>query len=793
MSITDGGISSGYRSERAQLVDTDSRRGVQLARALREQADHWFGQAASTLPPGWALLATAGYADGLLSPGSDLDLLLLHPRKTSSAEVTEVGKNLWYPFWDGGIKISPAVHSLDSALKLASEDLVTATTLLRLRKLAGDERLAEQLASKALTNWQKRPRRWLADLALSVRDRHAKAGEVAFLLEPNVKEGRGGLRDVQAIEWALRTNADHVREGLIAPMSALNMQVQLLHDVRVELHRVTGRASDMLLLQEQDAVADRLGYGDADAMMSEVAEAARSIAWAGDRFWDHVEAAVVQPRRRGTRPVAVALGLMLADGALELTAGADVADPGIILRTAAAAAQLGVLPSAATLRRLAAEAPEMPSAWTDEQRDDFVSLMDSGAAMPAVVESLDQYGLFRRVLPEWQAVRSRPQRNAYHTYTVDRHLLVTVVNAGALVRTVRRPDLLLLGAFLHDIGKCGRGDHTLVGMELAADIAQRMGLPQADVDTLVCLVEYHLLLPETATRRDVFDPGTAESVAKAVGDVDTLALLRALTEADSRATGPSAWSSWKAGLIEDLVRATTDHLRGRAPAPSSGAPNDRHNQLLEAVRSDRGVQVRADEHTFTVATSDRRGLFAIITGVLAAHGIDVLAATVTTTDDAIAVDEFRFTRRVGGTPDWPKVQADLAAALAGRLDLEARIERRARLYRPAVPVFHVEHPQAQLLIDNETSADATIVEVRAPDAPALLFRLASVISRQGLDIRHAKVATLGHEVVDTFYVQDALAPESSKLSDEHCAELQAAINGLLLRDTRTVATTPAAT
>ena len=763
-----------YRADRDELLATPDLRGSELARALSSQADGWFEQAASTLPTGWSLLATGGYADGRLSPGSDIDVMLLHPRRQSELHVAEVSRQLWYPFWNAGLKLSPAVHSLDSALRLAATDLPTATTLLRARHLGGQLRPVERLAAEANQQWRKHPRRWLAELDVSVLERHVKAGEVAFLLEPNLKDGRGGIRDIQAIGWAL-AGAD-VASGLVCPVEELETHLRLFFDVRVELHRVTNRAADMLVLQEQDAVAERLGYTSADAMVACVAEAARSVAWASDRLWEDIRSTIIRSRRRAEKPVAVAADLVVRNGSLDLSS-ADSIDQTLILHVAAKAAELGVLPSLQTLRTLLSGPDEPLLLWTENARADLLRMLGSGAALIGVVEALDQHGLFRRVLPEWQAVRSRPQRNAYHTYTVDRHLLVTVVHAAGLVRTVSRPDLLLLGALLHDIGKCGRGDHTVVGMELTRGIGERMGLPERDVATLVCLVEHHLLLPETATRRDVHDPGTAEVVAKAVGDSTTLELLHALTKADSQATGPSAWSSWKSGLIDQLVQSTHDHLRGRVATGTADASHDRHAALISAAAATPGLHVQAEASTFVVAAADRRGLFAIITGVLAAHGIEVLDANVSTTDDGVAIDEFRITRSIGGLPDWQNVKDDLVAAMAGRLDIEARIDRRARTYRRAhLLASKSDVAEAAILIDNQTSVDATILEVRAPDGPALLFRLASVIARLGLDIRHAKVVTLGHEVVDVFYVRNGTPDESSKLSDDLCDELRVAIS-----------------
>ncbi|HSB86006.1 MAG TPA: HD domain-containing protein, partial [Ilumatobacteraceae bacterium] len=364
------------------------------------------------------------------------------------------------------------------------------------------------------------------------------------------------------------------------------------------------------------------------------------------------------------------------------------------------------------------------------------------------------------LLPEWRVVRCRPQRNAFHVFTVDRHLLQTVVEANALVRTVARPDMLLLGALLHDIGKGHPGDHTDVGTRLVIDIAARMGFEPADADTLRCLVECHLLLPETATRRDLEDPRTAQIVADRVGSIERLELLRALVEADSRATGPTAWNAWKAGLIDELVRVTAAVLSGQAPA---AAVKHDTKQFASLIRRSRQEAAPCLEHstgdgfdTVTVASPDHRGLFAEIAGALALNAVEVVSADVWTSPDGIAVDRFRV--RCSSDPDWERVEQDLRGAVQQTIDvvggLEQRMRQATRVRRPtaAAPA------QLEVLMSNESSTEMTVIDVRAPDAVGVLYRLAAALRDLDLDIRSAKVATLGHEVVDVFYV-DRLAED----------------------------------
>ena len=276
---------------------------------------------------------------------------------------------------------------------------------------------------------------------------------------------------------------------------------------------------------------------------------------------------------------------------MHLTADAPVnRDPSLVLRAAAAAAAAGVRIHRASLDRLAAALAPLPDPWPEEARAAFVDLLLAGHRAIPVIEALDQMGLWERVLPEWPAVRSKPQRNAYHRFTVDRHLIETAANAADLVARTDRPDLLVLGALLHDIGKGFPGDHTDVGIDLLATIGPRMGLPPDDVAVLQSMVRHHLLLPDVATRRDLDDPATTTAVAEAVGDQLTLGLLAGLTEADSLATGPAAWGRWKADLVRDLVRRTAHVLGGGAAGGRAGglphqrAPRARRRRRAGAAR-----------------------------------------------------------------------------------------------------------------------------------------------------------------------------------------------------------------
>jgi [protein-PII] uridylyltransferase len=768
----------GFRTARAATLARTDLRGVDLVRVLAREADRWFAGLATVLPDRWALVATGGYAHNGLCPGSDVDVVLLHPKGASAAQVDEVARQLWYPSWDAGMKLSPAVHDIQSAMDLAHDDLTAATSLLQIRRLAGSEAATEELQGAARAQWRRRSRHWLHTLRLDIEQRHAAAGEVAYLLEPDIKDGQGGLRDVQSVHWALATEATAIHDALERPVKALVPHQRVLTGVRAELHRATGRTSNTLILQDQTAVAAAAGYADSDALMSDVSAAARAIDWATDRFWWRVG----RVERRGWRRLVrrnvtrVAQGVGLADGEVVLSADFDRADPVAVLRVAAAAASANAPISREALVELARIAQPIPEPWPENARRALLNLLSAGRGMIGTVEELDHYDLFQLLLPEWEHVRARPQRNAFHRYTVDRHLLETVANAAVLARGVSRPDLLLLGALLHDIGKGQPGDHTDEGMVMAEVVLRRIGAHADDTARVIGLIQHHLLLPETATRRDLNDPRTAQTVAEAVGDIEQLRLLRTLTEADAKATGPTAWTGWRVQLVDELVERTAAQLEGRRFPDVTGFPAERHLPVLERTRAAPNAYVEVlsagEITTCAIAAPDRPGLFASVVGALAVHGADVISADVWTTEDGTAVDEFSVVRRLGGDTDWRRVEHDLRGALNGTVDLPAKLASRTRTYARSRRAQAAAAPRLDVTIDNDASARYTVIEVRAPDGIAVLHRLAAALYEAELDLAHAKVATLGHEVVDVFYVRSGAGPAAGKVAEAEHAKLR---------------------
>jgi [protein-PII] uridylyltransferase len=750
--------------------------GAAWCRAYSDLIDRWLAglldDATADLggAPQVALVAVGGYGRRELCPKSDIDVMLVHDRRAPPAVVARIADRVWYPIWDEGFHLGHGVCTVRQALAVADDTLETATALLSARHLAGDPRLGAELLAGAHQDWEKRASRWLEALEASVQARHQRAGEAAFLLEPDLKEARGGLRDVHALGWAQAARAI-LLDYDEAPLASA---YAVLLDARVELQRRTGRAGNVLVLQEQDGVAQALGLADADALMAGIVDAARRIAWTSDDTWRRVAATLRGPAARGGRPRVLAPHVVLVDG--EVTLGPDAAvgeDPTLALRVAVAAAQHGGVIERHALERLAAESPALPPAWPGEAVTLFVQLLSAGHQAIPVVEALDHRGVWDKILPEWRSVRSRPQRNAYHRFTVDRHLLETAANAAGLAHRVGRPDLLVLGALLHDLGKGHPGDHSTVGVGLARGIAARMGLPGDDVEILAGLVRHHLLLAEVASRRDLADPVTIERVAAAVVTVDRLNLLAALTEADSLATGPSAWSPWKAGLVATLVARVGQVLAGGAVgvALEGGAGGGFPSAEQLARLKQPGRHLDACRDVLTVVAVDRPGVFSRVAGVLALHGLGVVAAAAFSGDDGRALAEFRVVDPVRDAIAWPRVLADLDLALDGHLALAARLAERRRTYDR--PDRSGRRSTAAVTFDNAASAGATVIDVHAADGIGVLYRITGAMAELELDIRSARVQTLGPEVVDSFYVRD---DQGQKVSDQaYLGEIERAI------------------
>ncbi|WFF09068.1 [protein-PII] uridylyltransferase [Micromonospora sp. WMMD1076] len=724
------GIGAAARSARADALD------AWLCRALPDR-------------DGVALVAVGGLGRRQCAPYGDLDLVLLH---AGVPGIDELAASLWYPIWDAGLRLDHSVRTVAEALSVAQDDVKVALGLLDARHVAGDPALTDQLSRTATDHWRRTAIRQLPGLREITAARWEAHGELAFLLEGDLKEAAGGLRDVGILR-AIATAG--VTDALRPAVHAAHRR---LLDTRDALHQQVGRRVDRLVAQERDGVARLLGAEDGDALLRLVAGDARTVSHALDDAWRAADrlrsgrhrAAPGRPLRRP-----VARDVVEQDGELVLarTAIGVRPDPSLSLRVAAAAATIRLPIARATCEWLAAYCPPLPAPWPSAARAALITLLGAGPGLVPAWETCDRYGLIDRWLPEWTRMRSLPQHNPVHRFTLDRHLVQTAYEASRHTRDVERPDLLLLGAFLHDIGKGLDGDHSVVGAPLAEAVATRIGLPPAEAALIGTLVRLHLLLPDVATRRDLSDPKTVAGVAERVGDTGTLELLHALVRADAAATGPAAWSGWKGRLIAELVsRVRTTLDTGVVPAPPAPDP---------ALVAGPLPVVHLGEDRVSVAAADRRGLLATVAGCLALHRLEVISADAATVDGRALV-ECRVQPRYGLAPDPIALSADLRRAVGGDVSVVQRLRGRALAARS-------QGAAPRVVWHREAATDAVLLELRAADAAGLLYRVTCALDDAGAQVRAARISTLGGDVVDAFYLVGGWPP------DEERARIEAAV------------------
>ena len=721
-----------------------------------------------------AIAAVGGFGRGELSPGSDLDIVIIHSGSLAEKELSDLVNRILYPLWDKNIKIDHSVRTRSEVREAAELDLKVVLGLLDIRLVCGSADLVAAVQVDAIDEWRKNSKRRLPELEKSLIERHQRVGELAYLLEPDLKEARGGLRDITAIR------AINKSSSLSIPIERISVAESILANVREALHIVSGRDKDKLLFQEQDKVAEYLDYSDADALMSDVAKAARSVDYLLDSTWYRYAHKGKDGSGRflkKVRSTTLSRDISISNREVVIDHNSDFSlDPVIGLRAAASAAQLGLPLSMDSLARLAQSLGDgvghLPTPWPREARESLVSLIGAGNAMVQIFEALDQEEIIFHWIPEWRSVRSLPQRNVLHRHTVDRHMVETAVQAAGLTREVHRPDLLLFSALFHDIGKGTDEDHSERGVRLIEPLAQRIGFSDADVETIKLLVKHHLLLSATATRRDLDDPATITSVADVIPDLQTLELLHALSIADGEATGRAAWTEWKASLVAELVKrvelAITDNTVAQQPELT-----DTQRSKAEAGKLSVDIENRGSVYAIEIVVPDSTGLLSTVAGVLNLLRLDVRSARTKSLSGAAVMEWI-----VIPDPHAPELtnkvlHDELTRALGSKSSLKERIQERIDAYAQ-LPSIPVPDPVVDTFMDAAT--DATIIEVRSHDRPALLFGIGDSIMRSNIDIRSAIVTTLGAEAIDTLYVTEVGGgPLTPERAEEVASRLRAAL------------------
>ncbi|MEO8477200.1 MAG: ACT domain-containing protein [Actinomycetota bacterium] len=768
-------------------------------------------------PGGIALAALGGYARQQQLPRSDIDVLIVHDGARPD-EVAAVVDRLLYPLWDAGLEVGQAVRTPEECAGIAAERLDAATAMLDLRYLAGDRSLANEAGARVRGQVRGDAAGFVRRLGEGAATRAARYGSTAHLLEPELKEGSGGLRDIQTVRWILGVTEEPLlrdREN-----TALEAAEEFLIRARSALHLETGRRADRLALDHQPSIARAMGFVDEprliaeDGLMRGVFEHARQVS----RILDDV---LARAAAGAGDAAAVAVRVEGPAGVLEAVATAAVAggplDPGLLD---------------------AIEAAEIsdPVEWTADVRDAFLRIVRSGPPAAQALDALDRLGLLSRYIPAWRAVRCRPQRDPYHRFTVDTHLTTALKGMAAMLaapdpddseeelaaRDVSDPDALLLGALLHDIGKTGEGGHVPIGSRIAGEVLASMGLPDRTVELASFMVAQHLLLPDTATRRDLTDEDLIFGVAATIGSPERLNALYLLAKADAAATGPAAWAPWRRALVRELVtkvRRVFD--RGEMGAELAERLTDRIERLRDLLdrepddeverfilRMPRGYflsvePARAARHFATIApdigrndvrstaaagprpgtyellvvAADRPGLLSWIAGALAVAGLSILSAQVFTTVDGLGADLFEvagaFEPEVGERR-WREFRRTLRGAIEGAISLDRRVEDKRKHYPRldgTVPVT--------IAVANDASDFSTVIEVGGPDRLGLLYDVTSTLADLQLDVHVAKVATYTGRVIDAFYVRNAIG---GKVTDPaQVSEIETALRARLER------------
>ena len=721
-----------------------------------------------------AIAAVGGFGRGELSPGSDLDIVIIHTGTLADKDLSELVNKILYPLWDKNIKIDHSVRTRAEIRDLAEADLKVAMGLLDIRLVCGSADLVAAVQVDALESWRRNSKHRLIELEASLTERHQRMGELAYLLEPDLKEARGGLRDITALR------AIHKSAAIAVPIERISVAESILANVREALHIVSGRDKDRLLFQEQDKVAEHLGYVDADALMSDVAQAARSVDYLLDSTWyrlTHKGKDGAGRFLKKVRSTPLSRDISVSNKEVVISADADFnLDPVIGLRAAASAAQLGLPISMDSLERLSANLREnighLPNPWPREARESLVSLIGAGAAMVQIFEALDQEEIIFHWIPEWRSVRSLPQRNVLHRHTVDRHMVETAVQAAALTRQVHRPDLLLFSALFHDIGKGTDEDHSERGERLIEPLARRIGFSDTDIAIIKLLVKHHLLLSATATRRDLDDPATIASVVEVIPNLQVLELLHALSIADGEATGRTAWTDWKASLVAELVKrvelAITDNTVALQPELT-----DNQRQKAESGVLAVSIENRDSVYAIEIVVPDKPGLLSTVAGVLNLLRLDVRSARTKSHGSSAVMEWIVIPDPHAPALSEKSLHHELQAALDSKSSLAQRIADRIEAYAQ-LPTIPVPDPIVDIFADAAT--DATIIEVRSHDRPALLFGIGESITKSNIDIRSAIVTTLGAEAIDTLYVTEiGGGPLSAERADEVATRLRSAL------------------
>jgi [protein-PII] uridylyltransferase len=788
-------------------------------------------QDAGPAPTPFVVVALGGYGRGELHPSSDIDLMVIHEGELSPF-VQRVTQELLYTLWDLGLQIGHSLRALEDCVAIARTDLPSRTSMQEARFVTGDRALFGRFRRVLRENVYRRDFAQFLEATLAERDlRYRKYGASPDIGEPNVKESAGGLRDMHTAMWlgAAKFGARTLREladkGLITPreQALADAALTFLWRVRNELHFLSGHKNDTLSRELQPRTAENLGYAHdetslaVERFMRDYYTHARVIHRVARRLIARCQETLRRPgaAARRERQQALADGLVFIDGRLHLAdrrAGVFAEEPARLMKVFWHLHRLGCELSLDLERAIEDELGLVDDGFrrSPAVRDLFLDICRHWGRVAPTLDTMHELGLLGRYLPEFGALTCLVQYDVYHKFSADRHSLIAVEHLEALapgqsaesegpaqvLAEADKPELLMLGMLLHDIGKARGHGHVAKGIPLIRALTARLGLPAADAASIEFLVAHHLTMSHIAQRRDIDDPKTVTDFAATVETPERLRMLYLLTYADMRAVGPGVLTPWQAAILHELYARTLGHLTGgRVERPNRRQLTERLHALtredvaLQAVKahvalvSDRYLQTtsvqRMAEHLrmlqrlptapvvtelfhhpdlgssdLVVVTRDVPGIFALIAGTLAAQGVNIISAQIHSREDGLAIDTFQVNDPTGeaitSEAHWTRTLAALRAVLRGEEPVEALLARRRAAGRPTT----VSQAPPKVTIRNELSDAYTVVEVKSPDRLGLLYLITRTLSAEGLDIASARIATEIDQAFDTFYVHD---------------------------------------
>ncbi|MGA7828318.1 MAG: [protein-PII] uridylyltransferase [Geobacteraceae bacterium] len=798
------------------------------------------------------LVATGGYGRGELNPYSDIDIMFLHNGK-DARRVEDIAQKILYFLWDMRLDVGYSVRTIQDCLEMSSSDMTVKTALLDTRYICGNKTLLKDLQKTVLTQiMTKGSDAFIRQKVSELEVRREKYGSSVYLLEPNIKEGDGGLRDLQTALWIgkvrykIQEPRELVMKGVLTEQELETYEglLSYLWRIRNELHYLAGRRNDQLTFSDQSKVAAFLGYEDQGDQLG-VEDFLRDYylhATRVEQFWSLMVTKCLYRDDPSRKILGYLVRRPIGDGFYvikgELTLPDETAfskNPSLLMKLFEYAQKHDVEISMHVQNLVRANLHLVNDKFrrNREVNQSFFAILRSHKGVGSTLRKMHYLGFLIRFIPEFERVYCKAQHDLYHMYTVDVHSLFAIqeiirltqgehrdelVLLTKLAGDIAKRELLLLAVLLHDIGKGEGGNHSEKGAEMMPTIARRLGLSKEDSERLEFLVRHHLLFAHIAQRRDLHDEKMIIQFARQMGTSETLKMLYLLTYADLKAVGPEIWTDWKAMLMEELYEKTFAVLE--------------RGDFKYEVRSDRLKKIRKDvlkllENEYPVAvvkeelkalsirsllsnppvviaekvrmllalgdaplltriqhapdvsysnvsicTLDIPGLFSMITGVMAANGMNILGAQIQTSSNGKVLDVLQVNSPQGfiftDPARWEHMEEDLLQVIQGKVQVQALVEKR---HRPSVLVEKVKPRFPTVIeIDNEVSDDYTVIDIYTHDKVGLLYCISSTLTRMGLYIGIAKISTKIDQVADVFYVKDIFGQKLT--SDEKLAEIK---------------------